>query len=160
MHHAVQRAGIEGAEIDDVVIGTNFGQLVDPFDVSSVEVDRGPSGIFYGRNSIGGVLNIHRTKPTHKWGLAVDVGYGSYNQNIEKAVLNGDTTSFNELSSSDQAALQQRAEANIAKITALQRGNVQTQLLDELTSGGVSSLADVDFERAEREIHARLAPLS
>lgn len=44
--------------------------------------------------------------------------------------------------------------------TALQRGTVQTQLLDELTSGGVASLADVDFERAEREIHARLAPFS
>jgi len=74
--------------VDDVVIGTNFGQLVDPFDVSSVEVDRGPSGIFYGRNSIGGVINIHRTKPTHRWGLSLDVGYGDYKQNVEKGVLN------------------------------------------------------------------------
>lgn len=74
--------------VDDVVIGTNFGQLVDPFDVSSVEVDRGPSGIFYGRNSIGGVINIHRTKPTRRWGLDLDVGYGNYNQNVEKGVLN------------------------------------------------------------------------
>lgn len=74
--------------VDDVVIGTNFGQLVDPFDVSSVEVDRGPSGIFYGRNSIGGVINIHRTRPTRAWGLNLDVGYGSYNQNVEKAVFN------------------------------------------------------------------------
>ena len=74
--------------VDDVVIGTNFGQLVDPYDVSSVEVDRGPSGIFYGRNSIGGVINIHRTKPTRAWGLDLDVGYGNYNQNVEKGVFN------------------------------------------------------------------------
>ncbi len=74
--------------VDGVVIGTNFGQLVDPYDVSSVEVDRGPSGIFYGRNSIGGVINIQRTKPTRTWGLNVDVGYGDYNQNVEKAVAN------------------------------------------------------------------------
>ncbi len=74
--------------IDDVVIGTNFGQLVDPFDVSQIEVDRGPSGIFYGRNSIGGVVNIHRTKPTRQWGIDVDVGYGSYNQDVEKVVAN------------------------------------------------------------------------
>jgi len=74
--------------VDDVVIGTNFGQLVDPFDVSQVEVDRGPSGIFYGRNSIGGVINIHRTKPTREWGLDLDVGYGDYNQNVEKIVMN------------------------------------------------------------------------
>jgi iron complex outermembrane receptor protein len=74
--------------VDDVVIGTNFGQLVDPYDVSSIEVDRGPSGIFYGRNSIGGVINIHRTKPTREWGLDLDLGYGNYNNNVEKIVLN------------------------------------------------------------------------
>ncbi len=74
--------------VDDVVIGTNFGQLVDPYDVSQVEVDRGPSGIFYGRNSIGGVINIHRTKPTRQWGLDLDFGYGDYNQNVEKIILN------------------------------------------------------------------------
>ena len=74
--------------VDDVVIGTNFGQLVDPFDVSSVEVDRGPGGIFYGRNSVGGVINIHRTRPTHAWGLKADVGYGNYNQNVEHVVAN------------------------------------------------------------------------
>jgi kynurenine 3-monooxygenase len=44
--------------------------------------------------------------------------------------------------------------------TALQRGSVQAELLAELTAGAVSSLGDVDFERAAREIRARLAPLS
>ena len=44
--------------------------------------------------------------------------------------------------------------------TALERGAVQAQLLAELTAGAVSSVADVDFARAEQEIRARLAPLS
>ncbi len=44
--------------------------------------------------------------------------------------------------------------------TALERGAVQEDLLAELTAGSVSSLADVDFERAEREIHERLPPLN
>jgi kynurenine 3-monooxygenase len=43
--------------------------------------------------------------------------------------------------------------------TALERGAVQAQLLAEFTAGAVSSLADVDFARAEQEIRARLAPL-
>jgi kynurenine 3-monooxygenase len=43
---------------------------------------------------------------------------------------------------------------------ALQRGTVQAQLLAELTAGAVASLADVDFERAERNIRTRLAPFS
>jgi kynurenine 3-monooxygenase len=43
--------------------------------------------------------------------------------------------------------------------TALDRGAVQSRLLSELTAGRVSRLEDVDFERAEREILARLAPV-
>ncbi len=43
---------------------------------------------------------------------------------------------------------------------ALERGAVQAQLLAELTAGAAASLADVDFERAEREIRARLAPIN
>ena len=43
--------------------------------------------------------------------------------------------------------------------TALERGALQAELLAELTQGAVSTLAEVDFERAEREIRARLVPL-
>jgi kynurenine 3-monooxygenase len=48
----------------------------------------------------------------------------------------------------------------IAYRTALQRGAVQSELLGELTAGSVSSLGDIDFARAEREINARLPPLN
>jgi kynurenine 3-monooxygenase len=41
---------------------------------------------------------------------------------------------------------------------ALERGTIQAGLLAEL-SAGAATLADVDFERAEREIKARLSPL-
>ena len=43
--------------------------------------------------------------------------------------------------------------------TALDRGAVQSRLLSELTEGRVSRLEDIDFERAEREILARLMPV-
>jgi kynurenine 3-monooxygenase len=43
--------------------------------------------------------------------------------------------------------------------TALERGTVQAELLAELTAGAVSTLSDIDFERAEQAIRARLAPL-
>jgi kynurenine 3-monooxygenase len=44
--------------------------------------------------------------------------------------------------------------------TALQRGTVQAELLAELTAGAVSTLSDIDFERAEQAIRVRLAPLN
>jgi kynurenine 3-monooxygenase len=43
---------------------------------------------------------------------------------------------------------------------ALERGAVQAQLLGGLTAGAAASLADVDFERAERDIRARLPQIN
>jgi kynurenine 3-monooxygenase len=48
----------------------------------------------------------------------------------------------------------------IAYRTALERGAIQAQLLAELTAGGVASLADIDFARADLKIRQRLAPFS
>jgi kynurenine 3-monooxygenase len=42
---------------------------------------------------------------------------------------------------------------------ALERGITQSKILEDLTLGAVHSLADVDFQRAEQEILAKLAPL-
>jgi kynurenine 3-monooxygenase len=42
--------------------------------------------------------------------------------------------------------------------TALERGAAQARLLSELTAGA-ASLDDIDFERAEREIRSKLAPI-
>jgi kynurenine 3-monooxygenase len=43
--------------------------------------------------------------------------------------------------------------------TALERGEVQARLLSELTLGPISSLGDVDFALAERQIHDTLTAL-
>jgi len=43
---------------------------------------------------------------------------------------------------------------------AQERGATQAAILDDLTDGSMTSLTDVDFERAGREIMARLEPLS
>jgi kynurenine 3-monooxygenase len=43
--------------------------------------------------------------------------------------------------------------------TAQERGSIQSAILEGLTAGAVTALAEVDFERAEREITAKLEPL-
>jgi kynurenine 3-monooxygenase len=47
----------------------------------------------------------------------------------------------------------------IPYLTALERGASQAQILEDLTQGAVHSLADINFERAERLISAALSPL-
>jgi iron complex outermembrane receptor protein len=77
-----------GLLIDDVVIGTNTAQLIDAFDITQVEIDRGPQGIFYGKNTTGGAISVHRSRPTHEWGLSVDGAIGDYGQHQGRIILN------------------------------------------------------------------------
>ena len=77
-----------GLLIDDVVIGTNTAQLVDSLDVQQVEIGRGPQGIFYGKNTTAGAINVHRSRPTHTWGFNGSVAAGDHGQNIERFIAN------------------------------------------------------------------------
>ncbi|MDE2596951.1 MAG: TonB-dependent receptor [Sphingomonadales bacterium] len=77
-----------GVVIDGITIGTNTGQLVDSFDIEQVEVLRGPQGTLFGANTIGGVLNIRRTKPTMHTGAKLEASYGRWNTWNTKAIVN------------------------------------------------------------------------
>ena len=52
---------------------------IDLSDISSVEVLRGPQGTLYGRNSIGGIINVYTRSPLDYQGTHFRLGYGSYN---------------------------------------------------------------------------------
>ncbi|MEJ2760800.1 MAG: TonB-dependent receptor plug domain-containing protein, partial [Gammaproteobacteria bacterium] len=66
------------AVLVDGVLMTNpaeFNQEL--FDVSSIEVLRGPQGALYGRNAIGGAIVIHTKAPTDHLEGKIKVGYDS-----------------------------------------------------------------------------------
>ncbi len=85
-----------GVSIDGMFIGTSTGQLLDAFDVSQVEVNRGPQGLLFGKNTTAGVIDVKRTRPTGEWGAKGSVSYGSYGERILKAVVNSQSF-FNDL---------------------------------------------------------------
>lgn len=48
-------------------------------DIASVEVLRGPQGTLFGRNSLGGLVNIHTFTPFDYQGTKFKIGYGNHN---------------------------------------------------------------------------------
>lgn len=78
-----------GVSVDGVFFSHNSGAMVDMFDIESVEILRGPQGTLFGRNTMGGTVNIQRTKPSHDFGARVSLSAGSYDRAAIKARVTG-----------------------------------------------------------------------
>jgi iron complex outermembrane receptor protein len=62
-----------------------------PLFVDRVEVLRGPQGTLYGRNSIGGAINVISKRPTDDWYAEVRGNFANYNHNTFEAAVSGPT---------------------------------------------------------------------
>ena len=77
-----------GVLVDGIFVGTNTGQLLDFFDIGSLEVLRGPQGTLFGRNTIGGVVNIRRSRPTGEFGGKIEAVMGNYGLFQGRGIVN------------------------------------------------------------------------
>lgn len=68
-----------GMYIDGVYIPRTSGFNSDLAEVAQLEVLRGPQGTLFGKNTIGGVVNITTKKPTEELEGMVYASYGNYN---------------------------------------------------------------------------------
>jgi len=58
------------------------------YDVSSVEVLRGPQGTLYGRNATAGVVNVSSAKPTDEFEAMASGDFGNYHQRRFEGMIN------------------------------------------------------------------------
>ena len=76
-------------QIDGVYISRALAYNLDFLDVERVEVLRGPQGTLYGRNAVGGTINIISRQPTTKPTAEIQVSGGTFGEFGADAYVSG-----------------------------------------------------------------------
>jgi len=75
--------------VDGAVVSRAEAQLTSLFDLDRVEVLRGPQGSLYGRNAVGGSINLITAKPTEEFSGYGRLSYGDYDYINFEGALSG-----------------------------------------------------------------------
>lgn len=68
-----------GVYLDGVFVSKAAGIAFNISDPERIEILRGPQGTLYGKNTMGGAVNIITKKPSDEFGGWMRIGYGNYN---------------------------------------------------------------------------------
>lgn len=74
--------------LDGVYLGRSIGGILDLVDLERVEVLRGPQGTLFGRNTIGGAVNVVTRTPEPTWSSEVALTAGNLSRREARATLN------------------------------------------------------------------------
>lgn len=67
-----------GVIVDGVFLAKATASLLDLYDVERIEVIRGPQGTLFGKNTIGGIVNVRTRRPTGELGFRAEATAGNY----------------------------------------------------------------------------------
>jgi iron complex outermembrane receptor protein len=84
-----QNESIVSTYIDGVYVVAMPAGLMSLANIEQIEVLKGPQGTLFGRNSVGGVIQINTKTPTSEPQANFEVGYGNYQTVNGKAYVSG-----------------------------------------------------------------------
>ncbi|RMD85062.1 MAG: TonB-dependent receptor [Candidatus Dadabacteria bacterium] len=125
-----------GVYVDGVYVAKSAGSLFDLVDLERIEVMRGPQGTLYGRNTVGGAINLITKKPTAETSATTSLTVGNFRTFIGRTTLN-----FPLL-----------GEAGLAPVRGIGTVNARTTLRYHFREGFVDNTApgSKDFDDMDR----------
>lgn len=78
-----------GVYIDGVPMFAGYGSSIQLMDIERIEILRGPQSTLYGRNALGGIIQIITKKPDNKIRGFAEVSLGNYNYQRYGAGISG-----------------------------------------------------------------------
>ncbi|MCF6215450.1 MAG: TonB-dependent receptor [Emcibacter sp.] len=75
--------------IDDVYVGRITSINMNFYDLEQIEVIRGPQGTLYGKNAIGGAINVTSKNPTKELSGEIEATFGNYDRVDIRGVISG-----------------------------------------------------------------------
>lgn len=77
-----------GLIVDGLFHGTNTGTLLDAFDWAKVQVNSGPQGVVYGKNTSCGNIVIERVRPSDEFEFNTEISAGNFDAYEMGIILN------------------------------------------------------------------------
>ncbi len=94
-----------GTYVDGVYMSRSVGGVLDTLDIERIEILRGPQGTLFGRNTMGGALNITSQRPGREFGGLAELTLGDFDRIDVRAAVDlplGDTLGLRLAASSKQ----------------------------------------------------------
>lgn len=146
-----------GLYVDGVVIGRSTGAAFDILDLERIEVLRGPQGTLYGRNTIGGAVNLITAKPADDFGGNVQASYGDLGYAQGKATIDTGKLGNSNVSARVTYVHKQR-DGYVDNVLASDSRDPGAYDLDAFRSAlryeGEALTVDYGFDHSQRDSHA------